>query len=191
MNRLQDHWKKLGYPDMSSALNTAKEALVKTDKALMKRYMEEKVEPLIGIVEPSMYAGRFDWNNNQLDIPSDVRPYCKEIVMNLITVHAEVALICPLLVDRVLEKVVRKVAAELRRLFYCVKAFSVNGALQARADMAALSVACQSLTSRHSNHHDPFAEAGKMVPISKDASFNLQEQKYVSQRKKKKSCQKC
>ena len=80
---------------------------------------------------------------------------------------------------------VRKVAAELRRLFYCVKAFSVNGALQARADMAALSVACQSLTSRHSNHHDPFAEAGKMVPISKDASFNLQEQKYVSQRKKK------
>lgn len=71
----------------------------------------------------------------------------------------------------------RKVAAELRRLFYCVKAFSVNGALQARADMAALSVACQSLTSRHSNHHDPFAEAGKMVPISKDASFNLQEQK--------------
>jgi len=94
MNRLQDHWKKLGYPDMSSALNTAKEALVKTDKALMKRYMEEKVEPLIGIVEPSMYAGRFDWNNNQLDIPSDVRPYCKEIVMNLITVHAEVALVC-------------------------------------------------------------------------------------------------
>jgi len=175
--RLQDHWKKLGYPDMSSALNAAKEALIKTDKALMKRYMEEKVEPLIGIVEPSMFAGRFDWNDNQLDVPTDVRPYCKEIVMNLISVHAEVALICPLLVDRVVEKVVRKVAAELRRLFYCVKAFSTNGTLQARADMAALSRACQTLTSRYGNHHDPFSEAGKMVPISKDLSSNLQEQK--------------
>ena len=76
-----------------------------------------------------------------------------------------------------MEKVVRKVAAELRRLFYCVKAFSTNGTLQARADMAALSRACQTLTSRYGNHHDPFAEAGKMVPISKDLSSNLQEQK--------------
>merc|ERR1712071_313413 len=105
-----------------------------------------KVEPLIGIVEPSMYAGRFDWSDDHSHVPSDVRPYCKEIIMNLIAVRAEVALICPLLVDRILEKVVRKVAAELRRLFYCVKAFSDSGALQAKADMIALSRACQSLT---------------------------------------------
>lgn len=55
----------------------------------MEAYLEEKVEPLIGIVEPSMYAGRFEWNKN---LPvEDVRPYCKEIIMNMIAVHAEVA----------------------------------------------------------------------------------------------------
>ena len=55
----------------------------------MEAYLEEKVEPLIGIVEPSMYSGRFDWNKT---LPTeDVRPYCKEIIMNMIAVHAEVA----------------------------------------------------------------------------------------------------
>ena len=28
-----------------------------------------------------MYAGKFDWNKT-LDKPEDVRPYCKEIIMN-------------------------------------------------------------------------------------------------------------
>lgn len=55
----------------------------------MEAYLEEKVEPLIGIVEPSMYAGRFDWNKNLAN--DDVRPYCKEIIMNMIAVHSEVA----------------------------------------------------------------------------------------------------
>ena len=87
--RLKDHWKKLGYPDLSTAIQSAKESLEKTDGRLMEAYLEEKVEPLIGIVEPSMYAGRFDWNKT---LPTeDVRPYCKEIIMNMIAVHAEVA----------------------------------------------------------------------------------------------------
>ena len=72
--------------------------------------------------------------------------------------------------DRILEKVVRKVAAELRRLFYCVKAFSDSGALQAKADMIALSRACQSLTGRQENPHDPFAEADKMIHSSSSSS---------------------
>ena len=79
----------MGYPDLSSAILAAKDLLQKTDERLLEAYLEEKVEPLIGIVEPSMYAGRFDWNKN---LPTnDVRPYCKEIIMNMIAVHAEVA----------------------------------------------------------------------------------------------------
>ena len=87
--RLKEHWNKLGYPDLSTAIHAARELLEKTEERLMEAYLEEKVEPLIGIVEPSMYAGRFDWNKN---LPTDdVRPYCKEIIMNMIAVHAEVA----------------------------------------------------------------------------------------------------
>ena len=83
---------KSGYPDLSSAIHFVKELLVRTDESLLEAYLEEKVEPLIGIVEPSMYAGRFDWDQNRED-PRDVRPYCKEIIMNMIAVHAEVALV--------------------------------------------------------------------------------------------------
>ena len=88
--RLKEHWNKLGYPDLSTAIHAAGELLEETEERLMEAYLEEKVEPLIGIVEPSMYAGRFDWNKN---LPTDdVRPYCKEIIMtNMIAVHAEVA----------------------------------------------------------------------------------------------------
>ena len=94
---------------MSSALNSAKEVLIKTNKALMKRYMEEKVEPLIGIVEPSMYAGRFDWSDDHSHVPSDVRPYCKEIIMNLIAVRAEVALVPLTLISNQIESLKKKI----------------------------------------------------------------------------------
>lgn len=79
----------MGYPDLSAAIQATRELLEKTEERLMEAYLEEKVEPLIGIVEPSMYSGRFDWNRT---LPTDdVRPYCKEIIMNMIAVHAEVA----------------------------------------------------------------------------------------------------
>ena len=71
------------------------------------------------------------------------------------------AQICPSLVSRILERVVREVAAELGRLFSCVKKFSESGALQAKADVAALSRACRHV-SRHGS--DPFAEAAEMIP---------------------------
>lgn len=66
---------------------------------------------------------------------------------------------------RILERVVREVAAELGRLFSCVKKFSDNGALQAKADLAALSRACRHVVRQKSS--DPFAEAAEMIPSSK------------------------
>jgi hypothetical protein len=41
-------------------LNVAKDQLEETDNKLLVEYLEEKVEPLLGIVGPSMYAGIFD-----------------------------------------------------------------------------------------------------------------------------------
>lgn len=79
----------MGYPDLSGAIQSAKELLLKTEERLLEAYLEEKVEPLIGIVEPSMYAGRFDWYKDLAN--NDVQPYCKEIIMNMIAVHSEVA----------------------------------------------------------------------------------------------------
>lgn len=77
--------------------------------------------------------------------------------------------VCPSLVSRILERVVREVAAELGRLFSCVKKFSDSGALQASVDIAALSRACSSVRRSNSGqsrlkHSDPFSEAADMIP---------------------------
>jgi len=66
------------------------------------------------------------------------------------------------LVSRILERVVREVAAELGRLFSCVKKFSGSGALQAKADVTALSRVCQGICKAAS--FDPFAEAVELIP---------------------------
>ena len=87
---------------MNAWIAAAKDHLEKTDERLMEAYLEEKVEPLIGIVEPSMYARKFDWKKS-LE-PEDVRPYCKVIVMNMIAVHAEVEQNCPALVFCILKR---------------------------------------------------------------------------------------
>ena len=76
--------------------------------------------------------------------------------------------------SRILERVVREVAAELGRLFSCVKEFSNSGALQAKADVSALSRVCQGIFKRNScgkaASFDPFAEAVDMIPSSQNDS---------------------
>ena len=52
-------------------------------------YLEQKSDPLVGTIEPSMYLGRFDWDMRRK--PSNIGPYAKEIIGNLIRVFAEVS----------------------------------------------------------------------------------------------------
>ena len=33
------------------------------DKELFARYIEEKTDPIVGLLEQNMYRGMFDWNN--------------------------------------------------------------------------------------------------------------------------------
>lgn len=66
----------------------------------------------------------------------------------------------------------REVAAELGRLFSCVKRFSNSGALQAKADIAALSRACRYINSNESPAatKDPYTEAADLIPPLADQS---------------------
>ena len=70
--------------------------------------------------------------------------------------------VCPPLVFPILERVVRDVGAELGRLFSCVEKFSESGALQARADLAALTRACRVVSRDTTNN--PFSEAEAIIP---------------------------
>lgn len=77
-----------GYNKPILPVETAKVSLRTLDKAIMEAYLEQKSDPLVGTIEPSMYVGKFEWNTKIK--PSDVRPYMKECINNFIAVHAEV-----------------------------------------------------------------------------------------------------
>ncbi|XP_054982670.1 exocyst complex component 2 [Sorex araneus] len=110
--------------------------LKELDQKLFENYIELKADPIVGSLEPGIYAGYFDWKD--CPPPTGVRNYLKEALVNIIAVHAEVFTISKELVPRVLSRVVETVSEELSRLMQCVSSFSKNGALQARLEICAL-----------------------------------------------------
>lgn len=112
------------------------ESLKDLDQRLFETYIEFKADPIVGSLEPGIYAGYFDWKDCL--VPAGVRNYLKEALVNIIAVHAEVFTISKDLVPRVMSRVVEAVAEELSRLMQCVSSFSKNGALQARLEICAL-----------------------------------------------------
>lgn len=131
-----DLFSKNGFPVPKAPIDNVSNKLELLEKSILDAYLEQKSDPLVGTIEPSMYLGRFDWDTKIT--PSDIRPYAKECVHNLIHVHAEVNSISPNLLESVLPQIVQTIAEELYRLMSCVQKFSVAGIQQARADIAAL-----------------------------------------------------
>ncbi|XP_047651139.1 exocyst complex component 2 isoform X5 [Phacochoerus africanus] len=111
-------------------------SLKELDQRLFENYIELKADPIVGSLEPGIYAGYFDWKDCLP--PTGVRNYLKEALVSIIAVHAEVFAVCKGLVPRVLSRVVEAVSEELSRLMQCVSSFSRNGALQARLEICAL-----------------------------------------------------
>lgn len=143
--RLSELFVKYGFPPPILPVATAVSCLENLEKQILETYLEQKCDPLVGTIEPSMYLGRFDWDTTSK--PHDVRPYAKEIITNIIGVHAEVHRVSSSLVSRVLMQIVETVAEELARLMSCVTRFSVEGNQQARADICAVQETLQTYTT--------------------------------------------
>lgn len=127
---------KNSFPIPQTPIDNVSSKLEMLEKSILDAYLEQKSDPLVGTIEPSMYLGRFDWDTKIT--PSDIRPYAKECIHNLIHVHAEVNSISPNLLGSILPQIVQTIAEELYRLMSCVQKFSVAGIQQARADISAL-----------------------------------------------------
>uniref|UniRef100_A0A8C1TH17 Exocyst complex component 2 n=1 Tax=Cyprinus carpio TaxID=7962 RepID=A0A8C1TH17_CYPCA len=112
------------------------EALRQLDEYLFETYIEKKSDPIVGSLEPGIYAGYFDWKDCLP--PTGVRSYLKEALVSIISVHAEVFTVSKELVSRVISKITEAVAEEMSRLMQCVSSFSKNGALQARLEICVL-----------------------------------------------------
>ncbi|KAG7316538.1 hypothetical protein KOW79_020079 [Hemibagrus wyckioides] len=133
---LAEHLEKHGFTTADKIIIVSIEAVRQLDERLLESYIEKKSDPIVGSLEPGIYAGYFDWKD--CAPPTGVRSYLKEALVSIISVHAEVFTISKDLVSRVLSKIVESVAEEMSRLMQCVSSFSKNGALQARLEICAL-----------------------------------------------------
>nr|XP_012623947.1 exocyst complex component 2 isoform X2 [Microcebus murinus] len=125
---IAEHFEKHNFQGIEKITQVSMASLKELDQRLFENYIELKADPIVGSLEPGIYAGYFDWKDCLP--PTGVRNYLKEALVNIIAVHAEVFTISKELVPRVLSKVVEAVSEELSRLMQCVSTFSRNGALQ-------------------------------------------------------------
>ncbi|XP_035502995.2 exocyst complex component 2 isoform X1 [Scophthalmus maximus] len=133
---LANHFEKHGFTGTEKITRVSVDAVRELDRKLFESYIERRADPIAGSLEPGIYAGYFDWRDCQM--PTGVRNYLKEALVNIITVHAEVFTVSKDLVPRVISQIVESVADEMCRLMQCVSSFSKNGALQARLELGAL-----------------------------------------------------
>lgn len=158
--RLIENLDKHGYLEMDKCVEVCQAKYLELDHKLFEAYIEEKSNPIVGVMEQNMYRGCFDWNS--CGRPLGVRNYLKEVLMGMIEVHAEVYAISPSFVLRVMCKVVEAVAEELSRLILCSTGFNTNGALQARLELTALQDAVIRYRTDNSTKH--FQEALAILP---------------------------
>ncbi|XP_066578867.1 exocyst complex component 2 isoform X2 [Amia ocellicauda] len=157
---LAEHFEKHGFQSTEKIARVSVESVRDLDQRLFESYIEMKADPIVGSLEPGIYAGYFDWKDCLL--PTGVRNYLKEALVNIITVHAEVFTVSKELVPRVLSRIVEAVSEEMSRLMQCVSSFSKNGALQARLEICALRDAIASYLTAESNHS--FKQALEALP---------------------------
>ena len=75
-------FEKFGYPIPRMAIEKGKTAAIKLFDTLRDTYVEQKSDPLVGTIEPSMYIGRFQWEMGNTS--GQLRPYAHECLDNLV-----------------------------------------------------------------------------------------------------------
>lgn len=88
LEQVKEKFNENGFSNIDAPIKSAKIKFENLSKLILDKYLELKSDPLVGTIEPSMYLGHFDWDTCVL--PTDIRPYAKECINNLIHVHAEV-----------------------------------------------------------------------------------------------------
>ncbi|XP_058878602.1 exocyst complex component 2-like isoform X2 [Acipenser ruthenus] len=155
---LAEHFEKHSFHGTEKITRVSVESVRDLDQRQFETYIELKADPIVGSLEPGIYAGYFDWKDCLP--PTGVRNYLKEALVNIISVHAEVFTVSKELVPRVLSRIVEAVAEEMSRLMQCVSSFSKNGALQVQLELCALRDAIASyLTSESSQSFKQALEA--------------------------------
>ncbi|GFY55166.1 exocyst complex component 2 [Trichonephila inaurata madagascariensis] len=150
--RLQDSLNKYGYPDMQLVIKSSVTRFHEVSSKLFDLYVERKCDPVVGAIEPRMYAGSFNW---ELDYkPTGVSLYIKQTIMDMIEIHSEVFAISHLL------------------LYECTDNYEGNSNIQATLNIRALEDAMSAYkTSQTSKHFMACRGKLKPFPNPKDAEL--------------------
>ncbi|EAT38146.1 AAEL009926-PA [Aedes aegypti] len=162
---------KHNYPVPTIAIENSRSTVNTLFSSLLDMYVEHKSDPLVGTIEPSMYIGRFQWD--QVGASDKLSPYAHECCDNLVSVYSEIFSISPVLLRPVLQPIVQTVAEELARLMTCVQKFNVNGALQAKVDIHVIRDAVRVYSNETAKSF--FVEALEAIPQVPDSEEQIQQ----------------
>jgi len=168
--KLVDSFRNNDYPISDKLKKDLTSELNDLEGRIFDAYIEQKADPLIAYVEPGMTICDFKWHNCLP--PSDVRSYVKEVIMNLVTVHAQVFAVSEELLSQVLSRLTDMLADEFCRLISAVKTFTSAGAVTAHLEARAIQEALSAYLSQHAR--DLFQATFSKVPaITKDSDKRL------------------
>ncbi|XP_067054130.1 exocyst complex component 2-like isoform X2 [Acropora muricata] len=133
-------------------------------------YIEQKAEPLIALIEPGMTICGPKWHNCLP--PKDVRSYVKEVIMNLVTVHAQVFAVSGELLTQVLTRLSDVLANEFCKQISLVQTFTSTEAVTAHLEARAIQEALAAYLTPDAR--DLFQATFSKVPsITKDSDKRL------------------
>lgn len=158
--QINKSFQEVGELSLEKPIAEAIKCYLTLDSKLFEAYMEQKIEPIVAIIEPSMYVGKYDWA--RCPKPEDTRDYVKEIIFNVISVHAEVDRVSPknsTHVQQAMVRIVEAITEEVNRLFCVISRMNSNGCIQAWIDINCLRSALRPYLSKASR--DYLDEASK------------------------------
>lgn len=168
--KLVDSFRNNDYPISDKLKKDLTSELCDLENKIFKEYIDQKAEPLLTHVESGMTIGDFKWHNCLP--PKDVRSYVKDVIMNLVTVHAQVFAVSEELVSQVLSRLTDMLVDEFCKLISGVKTFTSAGAVTAHLEAQAIQEALTAYLSQYAR--DLFQAAFSKVPsITKDSDKRL------------------
>ncbi|XP_031570659.1 exocyst complex component 2-like isoform X3 [Actinia tenebrosa] len=174
LTKLVESFKNQKYPMSDKLTQSLQSELTHLEKNIFDAYIKQKADSLVGSLEPGITAGDFRWYDCLP--PNDVRNYVKEILMNLVLVHAQVFSVSSDLLALVLSRLTDLLADEFKRILQKASGSKRNfmsaGAVTAHLEAIAFQQALMAYITPDAR--TAFTEALELVPpLTKDSDRKL------------------
>jgi exocyst complex component 2 len=112
---------------------TLMEVVKQLDRTLFQSYIKPKADVVKALMRTGVLDSDMDWYETPQ--PTEIRPYMYEILMYLVSVHAQVNSTTSVLLEQSLCALVDELAEEALRCFKQVKRFGMGGMLRATLEI--------------------------------------------------------